>query len=182
VQTANLEIEQLKRQLADAQEKGGINQDALKQQIAALEEDLKKKSDAPKTKTIIIYDNKIIPQNCGISTGTYTKIDGYRYVNIAVEFEQKEGTEEPISLGVVFAYSSNGKFGARRYFTFDDNFTLPPDPQMITISGKSSWHGHPYDKSSYIARLPVMGPFIQVFPFNHHDEERKLSISLYLTN
>jgi hypothetical protein len=134
------------------------------------------------TKTITIYDNKIIPPNCGISTGTYTKIDGYRYVNIAVEFEQKEAEEEPLSLGVVFAHSSSGKLGARRYFTFDRNFTSPADPQMITISGKSSWHGHPHDKSSYIARLPIMGPFIQVFPFNHHDEERKFSVSLYLTN
>jgi chemotaxis protein MotB len=45
VQTATLELEQLKRQLADAREKGGIDEDALKQQITALEEDLKKKKD-----------------------------------------------------------------------------------------------------------------------------------------
>jgi chemotaxis protein MotB len=45
LQAANLELEQLKRQLADAQEKGGIDIDALKQQIATLEEDVKKKND-----------------------------------------------------------------------------------------------------------------------------------------
>ncbi len=45
VQTATLELEQLKRQLVGAKEKGGINEDALKQQITALEEDLKKKKE-----------------------------------------------------------------------------------------------------------------------------------------
>jgi len=44
-QTASLELEQLKRQVADAKEKSGINEDALKQHVTALEEDLKKKND-----------------------------------------------------------------------------------------------------------------------------------------
>ena len=134
-----------------------------------------------KTKTITIYDGFSIPANSGISTGVYTEVDGYRYVNIAVEFEQKAPAEEPVSLGVMFAHSQNGKWGSRRYFTFDQNFSGMADPQMITVSGKAGWHGHPHDKSSYIARLPIMGPFLQVFPFNHHNEARKLSIVLYLT-
>jgi len=40
-----LQLDQLKRQLAEAQEKGGIEVDMLKQQIAALEEDLSKKNE-----------------------------------------------------------------------------------------------------------------------------------------
>lgn len=134
-----------------------------------------------KTETITIYDNHTIPANMGISTGTYTKVDGYRYVNIVVEFEQKAADERPVSLGVVFAHSVNGKLGARRYFTFEENFTSPADPQMITLTGKNSWHGHPHDKSSYIARLPIMGPYVQVFPFNQHDQPRKISVVLYLS-
>lgn len=134
------------------------------------------------TKTITIYEDHTIPANMGISTGVYTDVDGYRYVDIAVEFEQKTSDEEPVSLGIIFAHSSTGKWGARRYFTFEENFSAPADPQMITLAGKGSWHGHPHDKSSYIARLPIMGPFLQVFPFNHHDKERKFSIILYLTN
>ena len=134
------------------------------------------------TKTIIIYENYAVPANMGISTGVYTEADGYRYVNVAVEFEQKDPGEEPVSLGVMFAHSQNGKWGSRRYFTFEENFSAPADPQMITLTGKGSWHGHPHDKSSYIARLPIMGPFLQVFPFNHHNHERKFSIVLYLTS
>ena len=133
-----------------------------------------------KTKTITIYDGSSIPANTGISTGIYTSVDGYRYVNITVEFEQNTAGEEPVSLGVIFAHSQKGELGSRRYFTFDENFTGSADPQMITLTGKASWHGSQQKKSSYTARLPVMGPFIQVFPFNHHSEARTFSIALYL--
>jgi chemotaxis protein MotB len=43
LQTASLQLEQAKRQFADANEKGGIETDTLQQKIAALEEDLAKK-------------------------------------------------------------------------------------------------------------------------------------------
>ncbi len=133
-----------------------------------------------KTETIAIYSEHSIPANTGISAGAYTSVDGYRYVNIVVEFEQNTAIEEPVSLGVIFAHNQNGELGSRRYFTFDENFSGPANPQMITLTGKASWHGSQQKKSSYIARLPIMGPFIQVFPFNHHNETRKLSIALYL--
>jgi chemotaxis protein MotB len=45
IQAANLELDQLKRQLDDAKQKGGIDVDALQQKIAALEEDLAKKKE-----------------------------------------------------------------------------------------------------------------------------------------
>ncbi len=133
------------------------------------------------SKTIAIYSDSTIPANLGISTGTYTNVDGYRYVNVAVEFEQNAGNEEPVSLGVIFAHDQNGKLGSRRYFNFEENFSGAADPQMITETGKASWSGSPHNKSTYIARLPIMGPYMQVFPFNHHSAARKFSIVLYLT-
>ena len=133
------------------------------------------------SKIITIYDNAQIPASMGISKGSYTKIDGYRYVNITVEYEQKDADEAPLSLGVMFAYDENGKLGSRRCFSFDQNSALPADPQMITVSGKNCWHGYPANKSSYISRFPVMGPYLQVFPFNNHTKARKFSVVLYLT-
>ena len=41
--------------------------------------------------------------------------------------------------------------------------------------------GSPHNKSSYIARFPIMGPYLQVFPSNGHGEPRKFSVVLYLT-
>jgi len=136
----------------------------------------------PMSKIISVYDNAVIPGSRGISTGTYTSVDGYRYVNISVEFEQNAAEEAPLSLGVVFALDATGKLGSRRYITYDQTFSEPADPQMITISGKGCWHGSPHNKSSYIARFPVIGPYLQVFPFNNHGEPRKFSVALYLTN
>lgn len=133
------------------------------------------------TQLVTIYKNHTIAANTGISTGTYTAVDGYRYANVAVEFEQTAANEEPVSLGVVFAHDAGGSMGSRRYFNFGENFSGSADPQMITISGEGSWHGHPHDKSSYTARLPIMGPYIQVFPFNHHDQPRNVSVVIYLT-
>jgi len=45
LQAGALQLDQLKAQLVEAQEKGGIEVDTLKQQIAALEEDLSKKNE-----------------------------------------------------------------------------------------------------------------------------------------
>ena len=135
---------------------------------------------AVKTQTITIYEDQSIPANTGISSA-YTEVDGYRYANIVVEFEQKAADEEPVSLGAIFAHSQDGKWGSRRYFTFDENLSASPDPQVITVSGKDSWHGHPHDVSRYIARVPIMGPYLQVLPFNLHNEARILSVVIYLT-
>jgi hypothetical protein len=52
---------------------------------------------------------------------------------------------------------------------------------MITVTGRGTWHGRPHDRSSGIARLPIMAPYVQVFPFNHHGAPRRISIVLYLT-
>ena len=132
------------------------------------------------SKKLVIYDHCAIPGNRGISTGNYIDIDGYRYVNVFVEFEQDTAQEEPLSTGIVF-YTGPGETGAGRCFSFEKGAGVPGDPDMISASGKNSWHGAQWRKSSYIVRLPVMGPYMQVFPFNHHARERKFSITVYLT-
>jgi hypothetical protein len=68
----------------------------------------------PASKTVRLYEHHEIPGNIGVSSGRYTDVDGYRHVNIAVEFEQRAPDEEPVSLGVVFAHDAEGRFGARR--------------------------------------------------------------------
>jgi hypothetical protein len=134
-----------------------------------------------KTKIITFYEEYMIPGGVGVSSGVYTNVDGYRHINIFVEFEQQEADEELVSLGVVFAFGPSGKHGSRRYFTFEENFEGTADPQMITLSGRGSWHGTQWKKSSYTARLPIMGPYVQVFPFNHEKKDRMLNIMAYLT-
>jgi len=133
------------------------------------------------SRTIIVYDGHEIPAHCGISAGQYLRADGYRFANVFVEFEQHSADEKPLDLGVVFAPDPHGRFGARRYFTFEGNVDGAAKPQMITLSGERCWHGAPHDKSSFVARLPVLGPYLQVFPYNHHSSPRRFSVVIYLT-
>ena len=133
------------------------------------------------SKTIVIYDHAAIPANQGISKGEYLKVDGYRYANILVEFEQKSGDEEPLSLGVVFAHE-RGQWGAKRVFDPNAGTEALEKPVSLEASGKDSWRGEQWEKSSYVFRVPVTGPYLQVFPYNHHTQARKFSVVLYLTD
>ena len=53
---------------------------------------------------------------------------------------------------------------------------------MISVSGDGTWHGSPHNISSYMIRLPIMGPFVQVFPFNRAPIERTVSVWAYLVS
>lgn len=132
------------------------------------------------TKTVAIYEDHTIPANMGISRD-YINVDGYRYVNVVVEFEQNAHDEEPVSMSVMFAHDDLGKLGSGRYFTYEENYEDTAQSQRFSLSGRGSWHGHPHNISRYTARIPIMGPYMKVFPFNHHHQPRKISITLYLT-
>lgn len=122
-----------------------------------------------------------VRDGAGVSPGGYLDLDGRRHADVFVWFEQHGPDERPLSLGVVFAADPGGRRGARRYSGFEENFAGEADPRMITLSGEGSRHGSPHDKSSYVARLPVMGPYLRVFPYNHHSAPRKFSVVIYLT-
>ena len=87
------------------------------------------------SRSLVLYDHQQIPAGIGISRGPYTPVDGFRYVNIMVEFEQHASDERPVSLGVTFAQDSGGSHSSRRYFSFDENLSGPAHPQMITVTG-----------------------------------------------
>lgn len=134
----------------------------------------------PCTKVIKFMEEREIAPNIGISIPPYTNIDGYRHINIFVRFSQAEADEPPVDLGVIFAFDRNGKMGARRYVNLEENVPSPQSTQFIEVSGSGSWHGSQWKISSYMARFPVMGPYVQVFLYNRAPVKRKLSVWAYL--
>ena len=52
------------------------------------------------TKVIKFLTNREVPANVGISVPPYTKIDGYRHINIFVRFDQEAFDEEALSAEV----------------------------------------------------------------------------------
>ena len=118
--------------------------------------------------------------NVGVSIPGYDEVDGYRHLNLFVRFSQEKADEPPVDLGVVFAFDKQGTMGARRYVNLEENLPTPQSPSFIEVSGRNTWHGSPHNISTYIARLPVMGPFVEVFVYNRAPVKRKVSVWGYL--
>jgi len=123
-----------------------------------------------------------VPANVGISLPPYTSIDGYRYINIFVRFSQAAADEPPVDLGVIFAFDANGNMGSRRYVSLEQNVSSPQGTNFIEVSGRGSWHGSPHNISTYLARFPVMGPFVEVFVYNRAAIARKVTVWGYLAS
>ena len=87
-----------------------------------------------------------------------------------------------MDLGVIFAFDANGTMGARRYANLEENLSGPQSTNFIEVSGQGSWHGSPHNISSYLARFPVMGPFVEVFVYNRAAMARKVSVWAYLVS
>ena len=138
--------------------------------------------DRPCTKVIKFMTDRSLPASTGISLPPYTKVDGYRYVNIFVRFSQQTADESPVDLGVVFAFDRGGKMGARRYVNLEANLPSPQSTHFIEVSGSGSWHGSQWKVSSYLARFPVMGPYVQVFVYNRAPKKRTVSVWGYLVS
>lgn len=136
----------------------------------------------PCTDVVKFMTDKEVPANTGISLPPYTSIDGYSFINIFVLFDQKEANEAPVNLGVMFAFDANGTMGARRYVNLEANVPATQNTNFIQVSGAGSWHGNPHNISTYMVRLPVMGPFIQVFVENFTPLKHKVSVWAYLVS
>jgi hypothetical protein len=122
-----------------------------------------------------------VPPNVGISSQPYVEIDGFRFINIFVQFSQDAADEAPVDLGISFAFDEKGTMSADRYINVEYNMS-PQDANVIKVSGSGSRHAAPYDNSSYLTRIAVMGPFVSVSVHNRALIERKVSVWGYLVS
>jgi hypothetical protein len=123
-----------------------------------------------------------LPPSVGISVPPYHAVDGYRFLNVFVQFSQVAANEAPVDLGLIFAFDASGKMGARRYVNLEANVAGPQDTSFIDVSGAGTWSGNPHNTSHYVARFPVMGPYAQVFVYNKAPIKRVVSVWGYLTS
>jgi hypothetical protein len=134
------------------------------------------------TRVVKFMTDHEVPAGVGISLPPYASADGFRHINIAVRFSQAASNEPPVDLGVVFAFDANGAMGARRYANLEENLSGPQSTNFIEVSGQGSWHGSPHNISTYSARFPVMGPFVEVFVYNRAPVKRTVSVWGYLVS
>jgi len=134
------------------------------------------------TKIVKFLSDHELPPSVGISLPPYTNIDGYRYINIFVRFTQTAADEAPVDLGAIFAFDARGTMGARRYANLEQNLGSPQSTNFIEVSGRGSWHGSPHNISSYVARFPIMGPYVEVFVYNRAPIKRTVTVLGYLVS
>ena len=131
------------------------------------------------TVVLKIMTGQAVAANTSLSTGPYHKIDGYRHVNVFVEFDQRDANESPVNLGVLFAFDAAGTFCTRCYANLEPDVPSPQPVNFIEVSGAGSWQGAQWNLSRYVARFPVMGPFFQVFVDNPSAVEHKVTVWAY---
>ena len=85
-QSATLELEQLRRQLNDAKQKGGIEEAALQQKIAALEEDLAKKKEL-----IASMQEKLLYGTAPLPVELSTKLEDFAKGSDMVTYDASRG-------------------------------------------------------------------------------------------
>lgn len=134
------------------------------------------------TSIVKFMTDRELPPSVGISLPPYTNVDGYRHLNLFVRFSQAAADEPPVDLGVIFAFDAAGTMGARRYANLEANLSGPQSTNFIEVSGRGSWHGSPHNISSYSARFPVLGPFVEVFVYNRAPIRRTVSVWGYLVS
>lgn len=86
VKTANLQLDRMRRQLTTAKEKGGIEQDALEQKIAALEEDL-----ARKNELIASMQEKLLYAGGPLPVELTTKLEDFAKAHEMVTYDASRG-------------------------------------------------------------------------------------------
>jgi hypothetical protein len=132
-------------------------------------------------KVVTVFNRTSVPASTGIGTNTGgIDVDGYRYANVFVEWDQAAANEGPVALWVGFSLDAQGLQNAYRYRNLEeDNSVSPQDEKGMWVNGASSWGG---TKSSYIGRLPIMGPRLTLYVYNlDANLKRIVSVRVYLT-
>lgn len=134
------------------------------------------------TRVIRFMTDQEVPPEVGINLGPYSSVDGYRYLTIAVRFSQETAEEAPVDLGLVFAFDAAGTMGARCVVDLEGNHDSPQRTTFVEVSGEGTWHGSPHNISSYLVRVPVMAPYVEVFVYNRAPVARTVDVWGYLVS
>jgi hypothetical protein len=142
------------------------------------------------TQVIAVMNQRTLSANQGGSVGA-TNVDGCRFVNIHVHYRDSiaptpppQGGTPSVSLGVTFGIDSRA--GSRYYVNLESNLPSPqpvnfveayPKAPFVTSLGTHTLGGD----VRYIVRVPVMGPWVRLFPFNHASVTRFVSTTIYAT-
>ncbi len=132
-------------------------------------------------RSVKLMIDHVVPANSCISLPPYTEVDGYGHASITLLFDRHSPDESPVDLSVAFALDASGFMASRLYVDLEANGAGPSMASPITVSGAGTWSGGVHASGAYTVRVPVMGPFMQVFVHNRAPAPRKVSVWVYLS-
>ncbi len=129
-----------------------------------------------------LMTDHVVPANSCVSLPPYTAVDGYGHASITLLFDRHALDESPVDLSVAFALDASGFMASRLYIDLEANGAGPSMAGPIAVSGAGAWLGGVHASGAYTVRVPVMGPFMQVFVHNRAPVPRKVSVWVYLSS
>ncbi len=141
---------------------------------------MEKGSDAVSTRILRLMVETEVPGRSEISVPPCNETNGFRTVNLFVRYTHEHPQEPPIDLRVEYAYDEKGLMKSSHWCAPAENGTGDMTARRLEFGGPPS-PGTPDAQSSFIVRLPVMGPYIEVYAINRASANRKVSVWAYLT-
>ncbi len=124
-----------------------------------------------------------VPAGSEISVPPYNEVDGFRYANIFVRYAQEDPPQPPIDLAVAFAFDDRGLHSARFGVNLEEASPAPRELVPLQVSGAAAANAAaPGTAVTYVARIPVMGPYMEVFTANRAAVNRKVTVWAYMVS
>ncbi len=135
------------------------------------------------SRVIRLMNEADVPANSEISVPPYNEVDGYRYANIFVRYTQDDPSQPPVDLAVAFAFDDRGLHSARFSATLEEPGSGLRELAAMQVSGAAASAAAPAGSAvTYVARVPVMGPYMEVFTSNRAVVNRKVTVWAYMVS
>jgi len=141
------------------------------------------------TRVITVWNQHLVAPHMGFS-GSATNVGGCHFINVYVQYRDsatsapQPGGTPSVSLGLVFMLDARQDMQSRMYVNLESNVTSIQNVNLIDVAPKGPFTSTVGtetlgDHGSYIVRIPVMGPWVTVVPFNDAGVSRYVSVKIY---
>ena len=146
-------------------------------------------SAAVQTRIIPVFNSRLLAPHTGVSVGA-ANVTGCRFINIFVQYRDsatpnpQPGPIPSVSLGALFQLDARSDMRSRMYVNLESNLPSLQNVNLIVVSPKGPFTSTVgteilRESGNYIVRIPVMGPYVVVVPFNDAAVSRYVWVKIY---
>lgn len=146
-------------------------------------------SAAVPTRIIPVFNSRSLSGHTGTTSGALN-VRGCRFVNIFVQYRDsatpnpQPGPIPSVSLGALFQLDAGSDMRSRMYVNLEGNIPALQNVNFIAVAPTGPFTSTVgtqilRESGNYIVRIPVMGPFVVVSPFNDASVTRFVWVKIY---